>query len=204
MIRKRLQVGDEPNGLKGRRRGRHQVFAGASKRDGKFNQLRTRGDFLAPKDACLAGQRGKEVVGRAHGLGAAQHQDASGIEAVVEKRQELLLQVRLQVDEQVPTHQQVELGERWVHGQVLRGEDHHVSDFFTHPVAALLLHKKPAQPRLRDIRGDVGRISAGPGLGDGVLVQVGGKDLQRIAGGWFHLLERLAKNDGQRIGFLAR
>ena len=144
MIRKRLQVGDKPNSLKRRRRGRRQVFAGASKRDGKFNQFRTRGDFLAPKDACLARQRGKEVVGRAHGLGAPQHQDASGIEAVVKKRQELLLQVRLQVDEQVPTHQQVELGEGWVHGQVLRGEDHHVSDFFTHPVAALLLHKKPA------------------------------------------------------------
>ncbi len=122
------------------------------------------------------------------GLGAPQKQDAAGVQAVVKERQELLLQLRGQVDEEVPADQDVELGEGRVHDDVLRGEDHHLADLLAHPVAALLLDEEPAQALRRDVRGDVGRIDALAGLVDGVPVQVGGEDLEREVPGGLHLL----------------
>ena len=97
----------------------------------------------------------------------------------MKERQELLLQLRGQVDEQVPAAQDVELGEGRVHDDVLRGKDHHLPDGLADPVAALVLDEEPAQALRRHIRGDVGRENALAGFLDGVPVQVGGEDLER-------------------------
>ena len=120
----------------------------------------------------------------------------------MKEREELLLELRGQVDQEVPADQDVELREGGVHDDVLGGEDHHLADLFAHPVAPLLLDEEPAQALRRNVRGDVGRIDPRPGLVDGVLVQVGGKDLERNVSRGLHLLQGLPEDDGQGIGLL--
>ena len=200
LIRQRLEVGRgfERHGLL--RRARQDVGKGG----GKLDRLCQQGGIEAPVEPRFAVQRGEEVGRSADGLRAPQKQDAAGIQAVVKERQELLLQLRVQVDQQVPAGQDVELGEGRVHDEVLRGKDHHLADLFADPVAVLVLDKEPAQALRRHIRGDVGRIDALAGFVDGVPVQVGGKDLERKVPGRLHLLQRLFEDDGQGIGFLPR
>ena len=97
----------------------------------------------------------------------------------MKERQELLLQFRSQVDQQVPTNQNVQLGEGRIHDDILRSEDHHLPDRFVDLVAALCLDEEPVQTLRRHIRDDVGREHTLAGLVNGVPVQVGGKDLER-------------------------
>ena len=101
-----------------------------TKEDGKLDRLRPQGGIQPPVEPRFAVQRGKEVGKTADALRAAQKQDAAGIQAVVKEREELLLQLRGQVDQQVPAAQDVELGEGRIHDEVLRGKDHHLADLF--------------------------------------------------------------------------
>ena len=63
-----------------------------------------------------------------------QEKDTLRFEGVVEKRQQLVLQFRLEIDEQIAAADQIELGEGRVLDQVLRREDHHLADVFLDPV----------------------------------------------------------------------
>ena len=122
----------------------------------------------------------------------------------MEQWQQLLLQFGLEIDQQVATTQQVEPGEGWVHHQVLRREDDHLADLVVHPIAVLVLHEIPPQALLADVGGDVGGIDAGARLVDGVMVEVGGEDLQVEACRGREFLQHFAEDDGERVGLLAR
>ena len=175
LIRQRLEVGGGP--LRLGRRGllrRHGDEGG-----GKLDGLGPGRGVEPPVNPRLGVQGGEEIGERADRLGAPQKQDAAGVEAVVKERDELFLELRGQVDQEVPADQDVELREGRVHDDVLGGKDRHLADLLAHPVAPLLLDEEPAQALRRNVRGDVGRIDPRPGLVDGVPVQVGGEDLER-------------------------
>ena len=197
LLRLRLEVGwllERPRRLRPQ---------GGNERAGKRDLLNLRIGFEPPVKPRPGVQRREQVAKLAHGLGAAQEQKAAGIEAIVKERYELLLQLRRQVDEQVAAAHQVEFGERRVHDDVLRRKDHHLPDRLGHLVAVLHLDEVLAQPLRRQVRGDVGREYTGAGFLDGLPVQVGREDLERVVAGWLGLLQHLFEEDGQGIGFLA-
>ncbi|MGC4120345.1 MAG: hypothetical protein QM765_38340 [Myxococcales bacterium] len=121
----------------------------------------------------------------------------------MEQRDELLLQLAREVDEQVAAGEQVELGERRVHDDVLRREHHHLADLLADPEAALLLDEEAAQALGRDVGGDAVRVDAHACPVDGLAVEVGGEDLQGQVAARPVGLHRLAEDHGQRVGLLA-
>jgi len=108
-----------------------------------------------------------------------------GFQAVVKDRQKFFLQLRRQVDEQVPATHQVELGERRIHDDVLRGKDDRLPDGFGNLVAVLHLKEEPAQAFGGNIRGNVGREHPRAGFLDGVPVQVGCENLEHLVANRF-------------------
>ena len=102
----------------------------------------------------------KSSVKVADRLRAALKQNAAGGEAVVKQRNQFLLHLRGQIDQQVAAAQNVQLGEGRIHDEILRRKDHHLADLFAHPVAALLLGEEPLQPLRRNVGGDVVRKNA--------------------------------------------
>ena len=179
-----------------------RIRYGGDKRGGKRDRLRSQGRPELPVELRFALQRREEVGKAADGLRVPQKQEAAGIQTVVKERQQFFLQLRGQVDQQVPAAQDVELGEGRIHDEVLRGKDHHLPDGLADLVAALYLDEKPAQPFRRHIRGNVGRENGLAGFLDGVPVQVGGENLERSVPGRLELLQRLFEDDGQGISLL--
>ena len=159
------------------------VRYGGDKRGGKLDRLRPQGRPEPAVEPRFALQRREEVGKAADGLRVPQKQEAAGIQTVVKQRQQLFLQLRGQVDEQVPAAQDVELGEGRIHDEVLRGKDHHLPDGLADLVAALYLDEKPAQALRRHIGGNVGRENGLAGFLNGLAVQVGGEDLERSVPG---------------------
>jgi hypothetical protein len=130
----------------------NRCHSGEDKRRGKFDEVQLRGSIQPPVEPGLARQRGKEIGRRANSLRAAQEQDSAGIKTVVKERHELLLQLRVKIDEQVSAGHEIELGEGRMHDEILRREDDHLADFLFHGVpAVLILEEKSAQAFLRDI-----------------------------------------------------
>ena len=65
----------------------------------------------------------------------------------MEEGEELVLQIRLEVDEQISARDEIELAERGVLGHILDGEDHGLPDVLLDPESAELgLDKVPPQP----------------------------------------------------------
>ena len=122
----------------------------------------------------------------------------------MEQRNDTLLQLRAQIDQEVAATDQVESGKGRVSEQVMLGEDQQVADALVDAVGAAvgLGGEEARQPLRRDVGGDAGRVHRGARGGNRVPVDVGSKDLQRPS-----LLERLhplLQQDGDRIRFLAR
>lgn len=108
---------------------------------------------------------------------------------------------RLKIDHQVAATQQVEAGEWRILDDVLHGKHDHLADFLLHLVARVVLGEEASQPLRRDILRDVGRVAAGAGAGDGLVVEVRGVDLYiEVVVGIVHVL---AQQHGDRVGFLA-
>ena len=101
------------------------------------------GGLSALIESCLAAERGKQVGKAADCLRAAEQQDAAGTQAVVKQRNEFLLHLRSEVDQQVAATQNIQLGKRRIHDDALRGKDHHFPDLRAHPVAAFHFDKEP-------------------------------------------------------------
>ena len=85
--------------------------------------------------------------------------------------------------------------------QVLRREYDHFADMLANAVVVILAHEIAVQPLIRHVQADAVAIQAGAGDIDGIVVEVGGEDLdiQRL-GVPLHVL---GQQDGQGIGLLA-
>ena len=132
--------------------------SGAAKEEGNSTGSGRNGGLRPPEDPRFAVQRREQIGEVADRLRAAEKQNAAGIQAVVKQRNQFLLHLRRQIDQQVAAAQDIQLGKGRVHDEVLRRKDHHLPDLFAHPVAALFLGEKPAQPLRRNVGGNVVRI----------------------------------------------
>ncbi|HWJ06406.1 MAG TPA: hypothetical protein VNS57_11570, partial [Steroidobacteraceae bacterium] len=117
-------------------------------------------------------------------LRGAEEQRAAGHQRVVEQRDQLALQVAIEIDQQVATADQVELRERRVLDHVLLREDKQVAQVLLDPVGAPLgvVREKAREPLLRDVGRDARRVNARARLLDGLAVDVGREhlDLDRL------------------------
>src|SRR5687767_4833714 len=97
----------------------------------------------------------------------------------MEHWQDLSLQVRCEINQQVAATNQVHLREGWIHEDILFGEDDHLTQKLGDAITALLLDKEPAQPFRRKLVQEGFGIETGAALVEGCLADVGGEKLQR-------------------------
>ena len=133
---------------------------------------------LPLKDLGLAIERAEERIMIAHAFGGAEEEPTVRLQREVEKRDELLLQLRAQVDQQIAATEQIELGKGRILDDVLLGEDQQVAEAFMDAIAAAIGFggEEARQAFGRKIGGDAGRITAGAGRGDGPAVDIRGEE----------------------------
>ena len=159
----------------------------------------------AAEQACLVVDGLEQVAEIADGFGAAEQQQAIAVERVIKQRQQFLLQLRPEVDQQVAAGEDVELCEGRIGDDVLRREYHHLANVFADVVAAAFFGQEVArQPGRRDIGGDVVGVKAAARRVDAIRVEIGGIDLQRKARFGLGQFHRLLEHHGQRVGFFTR
>ena len=107
----------------------------------------------------------------------AEEQKPSGLQREVEEREHRLLRVRLKVDQQVAARDQIQLGERRIANEVVRGEHDALAQRLGDLVALGLERKKPLQPFGADAVHLVGGVDAGARRLQRRLVHVGRQDL---------------------------
>ena len=121
----------------------------------------------------------REQVGvRPDGLGAAEHQEAVGLERVVEHASSA-------ASAAPGRGRSARCGRRSGRAgrtggsrvRSWRAKTHEVADGLVDPVVAVDAGEEPPQPLGRDVGGDVLGVEAGAGLLDGGLADVGGEDL---------------------------
>ena len=115
-------------------------------------------------DLVLLVHRLEQVGEAADGFRGAQKQKSLRLERVMERGERLLLQARLEINQQVAATDEVHARERRVADEVLPGEDDHLAQRLADPVAAFLLDEEPPQAFRRDIlaRGSWRKGRGGP------------------------------------------
>ena len=115
----------------------------------------------------------------------------------MKQRDQLLLQLGAQVNQQVTATDQVQLGKRRVFDDILFREHQHVPNALVHPVSVAfrLQCKKPGQALGGHVVRNAGRVNARAGHGNGAAVNVGGKHLYLEAG--FKHVQLLLQQNGE-------
>ena len=155
----------------------------------------------AAEEAMLLVDRAEQPRMARHVLRGAEKQKAAVVQGIVEQGNQPVLQLRREVDQKIAAGDQVELGERRIAQQVVRGEQADLAQLAGDAVGAVLAHEIALQPGRRDVPGDDRGEAAGAGDLQRLLVDVAGEDLQ--LGRALHLGHVVAQQDGDRIGFLA-
>src|SRR5690349_14539069 len=78
----------------------------------------------------------------------------AGIESVVEYRKQALLEIRIEVNEQISTGNEIELRERRILDDVLDCEHHRRPDLLGNPAVVAFFGKEALEPSSRQIGGD--------------------------------------------------
>src|SRR5678816_319985 len=130
----------------------------------------------------------------------AEQQHAVRLERVMKDRKYSLLQRRLEINEDVPTADQVEMRKGRIADDVLPREDADIADEFGDAVAASLGYEEAPQALGRYLLGNALRIEAGPGSRDGRLAQIGAEHLNGDVEP--RPLDKLYRGDGERIRLL--
>src|SRR5678815_4669331 len=99
----------------------------------------------------------------------------------MEQRHESFLQCAIQVDQDIPTTQQVEFGKRRVLDEILDGKNRHFTKFFFDVITVAFIEEKSPEPRRRDIFDDTVRIDSGTCRLNRVGVDVGAENLHAKA-----------------------
>lgn len=134
--------GLDPRGLRRQRfarRGFATRLPGRQLKGGRWRRL------LAV-DLVLLVYRLEEIGEATDGFRRSEIEESPGLERVMKHREQLLLQARLEIDEQVAAAKQVHAREGWIAGEVLPGEDHHLAQGLVNPIAPLLLDEESPQP----------------------------------------------------------
>jgi hypothetical protein len=143
-------------------------------------------------------KRSKQGRDLADGLGGAQKEHAVRIQGVVKERDQVGLQIAVEIDQQVATTDEIHPGEGRILHQILLGEDQEIAHHLLNAVAHLGgLREEARQPRRRDLGRDAFRIETGAGLRDGARINVGREELHLV--GLFEGFQMLAQQDSDGI-----
>ena len=160
-----------------------------------------RGRGFAGEDFLLLVRGRKEVGELPDGFARAEEKKAARLQRVMERGEDFLLQLGLEIDEQIPAGDEVHARERRIAHHILPGKDDLLAQRLAHTVAAVFLHEKPPQPLRRDVLRERLRVEPVARLFQQRLIEIGGEDLElrpaRIVGGG------LGESHGQRIRLLA-
>ncbi len=159
--------------------------------------------LLAPIELRLAVEHRKQVAKLANAFRCPEKQQATRIEYVVEQGDELLLQLRAHIDQQVPATDQIDPGEWRIPDHVLFGKHQHVADTLLDAIGAAIRGggEKACQTLRREIGGNAGRIKTTARRRNGPAVNVGGEDLYRD--GVLGRVQMFLQENRQRIGLFA-
>ncbi len=164
-------------------------------------RLRCR-EVISPVEPGAAVQRQKELLGAGRILGGTEQKESSGIQAVVERPEQALLGVGLQVDQEIPAGDEIDAGEGRVVQHVLDREDHEVSQLLPDAIEPILSDEKLGEPRGADVRRDALGIAPRASDLDRRRVEVRGEQLDFQV--LLQLAQGLEQEDDQRIGLLTR
>ena len=138
---------------------------------------------------------------RADGLRGAQQQQALWQEAVVEEREDLFLKFGGEIDEDVSTGNQIELGKWRILDQALRRKNEHLSNRLADPIAPVLLEVEVPLETVRcQVCPDIGGIPPGARCLDGTLVDVRAENLDMEV--MRQLRHDLVEQNRDRVRFL--
>ena len=98
--------------------------------------------------------RREESVALIDLLRATEEKKAAGPQGKVKNIEGAMLRVGFQVDEQIAANDQIEPGKGRIAQHVMGREEDQFTDVFFHPISAVVLGKKAAQPFLRNVRFD--------------------------------------------------
>ena len=115
---------------------------------------------------------------------------------------QILLEDRLEIDQQVAAADQIHPGKRRISGDVVPGEHAHVADRLGDTVLAVDLVEVAPQPLRRDVVGDALGIETQAGTLDAYGIQIGREDLYRPDAP--HVRHEFRNHDTERIGFFSR
>src|SRR5688572_1859902 len=90
--------------------------------------------------------RREDVVELADALATAEKKIARRVQAMVQEGQDSSLQLRVEVDEDVATADEVEFGERRIPREIVPHEHAKVADLLADAVAAFRLLEEPSKP----------------------------------------------------------
>ena len=154
-----------------------------------------------PINPVRLGDRLEPVAELRDRLGPAEEQDAAVAQREIEQSQDLLLRLRLQIDQQIAAGHQVEARKRRIGQHILRRKYHQRAQLRCDPVALFLLLEETGEPRRRHVGLDRFRIEPLPGESHRVAIGIGRKHLQRA--GALCRRQFLQKQHGDGIGLLA-
>ena len=119
----------------------------------------------------------------------------------MEQRDHALLHSWVEVDQQIPAANQVELGKGRIAGKVLRRKHHRVAQRLAGFVVWLLMHEIALQALGRYVVGNAFGVQTQACRFQRLLVDIGCENLQR--GRLLNAPQQFAQADRQRIGFFA-
>jgi hypothetical protein len=120
---------------------------------------------------------GLETPSRTGRLGRPEKQHAAVTQGEMEEGVNLMLRLRLQIDEKVAAADKIQAREGRVRQDVMDREDDSVAQFANNPVMVVRFGEKSGQPVRRHIRLDRIRIETIARQRYGVRIDVGSKDL---------------------------
>ena len=158
--------------------------------------------IAAAEQPVLAVHRGEQLRVSGQALGGPEEQIAPRAKGIVEQRHELPLQLGREVDEHVPTRDQVERGEGRVLDQAVLGEGADLAELLRDLVRLSFTGEEALEPLRGDVLADVVGVAAAACGRQQVAVDVGGEDPDWTLGADARRV--LAHQDGDGEGLLAR
>ncbi len=190
--------GDGNGGVRRPRTRDRPVDDGAGRREIECQARRRR---RAHVDLVLAVHDGKSREG-ARGLRGAEEKEPRFLQGVVQQRNDAILELRPEVNHQVPAADQIHRGEGWIPRDVVFREDAEISQVASNLIAPLGLGEEALQALLGDLTLDARGKAARARLLDDRGAQVRSEDLDRQLAARF--AQEFAQANGDRVDLLAR
>ncbi|MDR8749283.1 hypothetical protein FEP95_03105 [Burkholderia multivorans] len=153
-------------------------------------------------DAALLVDDGKQIVGRVGRFRGAEEQIAVRAQREVKQLEDLPLHRPFEVDQHVAARDQIEMRERRIAQQAVRGEQNALAHRFRNHEMRAVAREIPLQQRFGHVGCDRQRIGARARAHDRRFVDVGREHLDRLARDG--RLARAGEQQRDRIRFLAR